>query len=60
LVLRSAFRAEYHLPLCPMSIEKEREKWVNVLQALLLVLVDLSEQLLKLLGQTVDFSLCTA
>jgi hypothetical protein len=43
-----------------MSIEKEREKWVNVLQALLLVLVDLSEQLLKLLGQTVDFSLCTA
>jgi len=43
LLLRSASGAEYLLPLCLMSLEKEREKCVTVLQALLLVLVDLSE-----------------
>ena len=43
-----------------MNSEQEREKWVHVLQVLLLVLVDLPEELLELLGQTLDFPLRAA
>jgi len=36
------------------------EACMKRLQTLLFVLVNLSEQLLELLGQTIDFALCTA
>ena len=35
-------------------------KWMKGLQTLLFVLVNLSEQLLELLGQAIDFALCKA